>query len=100
MLSLLAETQMFIVLALWPIPREVIAARWLDRLRSGSCLSLEVKDNRRGTDQTWMFESSDPVTRCNWLATAHDTGWRCAGGVEICLPVQTYEISRQFFGTQ
>jgi hypothetical protein len=51
-LSLLAETQMFVVLALWPVASEVMAARWLDKLRRGSCVSVEVKDRRHGKDQT------------------------------------------------
>ena len=89
-LSLLAETQMFKELALLPMRKDVMAARWFDRLRSGSCSSLAFKDSSCGSDQMWIFESSDPVARCDPVAATQVTAWRCAGGVEICLPVQTY----------
>jgi hypothetical protein len=86
-LSLLAETQVFNELALLPIRRAVMAPRWFDRLRNGSGFSFEVRDSNCGRDQILMFESSEPVARCKSVAARHVTGWRWAGGVEICLPV-------------
>jgi hypothetical protein len=72
-----------------------MAARWFDRLRNGSCGPLELKDSNCGRDQMWIFESSEPVARCKSVAAKQVTGWRCAGEVEICLPVKTYIIRSQ-----
>ena len=86
--SLLAETQIFVVLALWPKTTAVIAARWFDKARRGSCVSFAVKDSTRGIDHTLIFESSDPVSRCCGVAATQEIGWRWAAEVETCLPVQ------------
>lgn len=65
---------------------EVIAARWLDKVRTGSCGSFVFVCNDKSceTDQTWRFESWEPVTMCVELEAIHETGWRCAADVEIC----------------
>jgi hypothetical protein len=88
-LSSPAETQMFVVLALWPSAKDVTAAWWLDSVRSGSEISLDDKDKRFGRDQTWIFESSDPLSRWDCVAARVETFCRCAAGVETCLPVHT-----------
>lgn len=80
---------MFVVLALWPTLTDVMAALWFERLRRGSWVSEGVKDISRGMDQTCMFESSDPVMRCECVTATQETAWRCAAGVETCLPVHT-----------
>jgi hypothetical protein len=73
-LSRLAETQRFVSgLMLVEAASEVTAARWFDRLRSGSYSCAESSSRRRESDQTWMLESSDPVMMQCGVATTQDT---------------------------
>jgi len=86
-LSLLADIQIFALLELWPITKDVTAARWLERLRVASGGAVEARDMRLGIDHTWMFESSDPETKCCDVDAKQDTAWRWEVGVDTCLPV-------------
>lgn len=70
---------------------EVMAARWFDKVRIGSCGSFVFvcNDKSCGIDHTWRFESSEPVMIFVEDEAIHETGCRCAADVETCLPVQT-----------
>ena len=70
-LSLEADTAMFLSLELWPNATAVIAARWFERDLRGEKgrswpFSLAVKaenESRPGIDQTWIVESVEPDRR-------------------------------------
>ena len=70
-LSLEADTANLACVAEWPKATLVMAARWLERVRTGTFDGLEEESNvvelekerRPGNDQTWTFESKEPDSR-------------------------------------
>lgn len=66
-----------------------MAARWLDKERSGSCSALEgVSSRREDKDHTWMSESSEPERTWKGVATTTETDWTWRAGVEMRRPVE------------
>ncbi len=85
-LSLLAETSTLVPLELWPIAKDEMPARWLERLRNGSAVPVDARERSAWTDQTRMFESSDPEMTYSESPVRQVTGCKCEVGVETCLP--------------
>lgn len=68
-----------------------MAARWLERLRSGSCSAEEgVSSSSEERDHTWMSESSDPVKTWKGVATTQETAWTWRAGVDTRRPVDVW----------
>ena len=85
---MLADTQKFVLeLTLALAANAVMAALWLERLRSGSGSAAVSNSNSCESDHTWTSESSDPVRMCVGVAVTQDTPWTWRAGVDTNRPV-------------